>query len=608
MKIFKALSAHMDRVQVEPKVKKDRVIDQFRLIVNRPHLSSIDPRLGKSPLRYFAEYLHSQILTAICTNSPEDVLGRFYGEFIRYSGGDGQTLGVVLTPKHITSLFADLAQVKPTDVVFDPCCGTGGFLIAAMHSMLSQAQDNQKENIRRNNLHGIELRDDMFSIATTNMILRGDGKSNLICDNFLLQDTKELRAKNFTVGLMNPPYSQGKKKTTAHLTELKFIIKLLDSLSVGARCVVIVPQSTMVGKTKEDKADKEYILNYHTLEGVITLNPDTFYGVGTNPVIAVFTARQPHPADKLSKFVDFKDDGYDVFAHIGLMPTDKADEKRKHLLDCWFQGKSAPNAFIVRSTVEAEDEWLHSFYYFNDEIPSEADFEKPWQTILLLSLICSLTAEVTFLRMRERRFLMLDLTSHNWQEMPIVDIFPQITRGKRLKKGDHTSGNKPYVSSTATNNGIDGFVSNTERVRVFDDCLTIANSGSVGSTFYHPYSFVASDHVTELKRPGLDRYAYLFLATIISRVCEKYGFNREINDDRLKREKIVVPVDEQGNVDYGFMSAFMKQKEIQILKPTIEKLCIRLIHNDITGGVILFIPIGNHSNCQIYSLFFQASA
>lgn len=156
--------------------------------------------------------------------------------------------------------------------------------------------------------------------------------------------------------------------------------------------------------------------------------------------------------------------------------------------------------------------------------------------------------------------------------MPIVDIFPQIIRGKRLKKCNHTSGNKPYVSSTATNNGIDGFVGNTERVRVFDDCLTIANSGSVGSTFYHPYSFVASDHVTGLKRPGLDRYAYLFLATIISRVCEKYSFNREINDDRLKREKIVVPVDEQGNVDYGFMSAFMKQKEIQILKPTIEKI------------------------------------
>lgn len=376
MKIFEALSTHMDRVKVSPETKKSRVIDQFRLIINRPHLSAIDERIGKSPLRYFAEYLHSQILTAICNNSPEDVLGRFYGEFISYSGGDGQTLGVVLTPKHITSLFADLAQLKPSDKVFDPCCGTGGFLIAAMHSMLSQASDSEKETVKRQNLHGIELRDDMFSIATTNMILRGDGQSNLVCADFLKQDTVKLQNQHFTVGLMNPPYSQGKKKTTAHLTELKFICKLLDSLEEGARCIVIVPQSTMVGKTKEDKADKQYILSNHTLEGVITLNPDTFYGVGTNPVIAVFTARIPHPADKLAKFVDFKDDGYEVFAHLGLMPTNNADAKRKHLLDCWFQGKPAPNSFIVRSNVEPEDEWLHSFYYFNDEIPSASDFEK----------------------------------------------------------------------------------------------------------------------------------------------------------------------------------------------------------------------------------------
>ena len=375
-KIFDALASHMDRVKVQPQVKKDRVLDQFRLIYNRPHLSAYNDQLGKSPLRYFAEYLHSQILTAICNNSPEDVLGRFYGEFIRYSGGDGQTLGVVLTPKHITSLFADLAEIKPSDRVFDPCCGTGGFLIAAMHKMLLAAKEDEKEDIRKHNLHGIELRDDMFSIATTNMILRGDGKSNLICQDFLKKSTDELRLQNFTVGLMNPPYSQGKKKTTAHLTELKFICHLLDSLAIGARCVVIVPQSTMVGKTKEDKLDKQYILSNHTLEGVITLNTDTFYGVGTNPVIAVFTARVPHPVEKLCKFVDFKDDGYDVFAHVGLMPTDRAEERRKLLLDCWFQGKSAPNAFIVRSTVEAEDEWLHSFYYFNEEIPSEADFEK----------------------------------------------------------------------------------------------------------------------------------------------------------------------------------------------------------------------------------------
>lgn len=375
-KIFDALSAHMDRVKVKPQVKKQRVIDQFRLIINRPHLSEINLQLGKSPLRYFAEYLYSNILTAIGNNSPEDVLGRFYGEFIRYSGGDGQTLGVVLTPKHITELFTDLVELKPTDKVFDPCCGTGGFLIAAMHCMLSQAKEEDKDHIRKKSLYGIELRDDMFSIATTNMILRGDGKSNLICDDFLKQDGKKWHQKGFTVGFMNPPYSQGKKKSTAHLTEMKFICHLLDCLGDEARCVVIVPQSTMVGKTKEDKDDKQYILDNHTLEGVITLNTDTFYGVGVNPVIAVFTAHKPHHKDKLVKFVDFKDDGYEVFAHIGLMPTTRAEERRKLLLDCWFQGMPAPNSFIVRSTIEADDEWLHSFYYFNEEIPKEADFEK----------------------------------------------------------------------------------------------------------------------------------------------------------------------------------------------------------------------------------------
>ena len=376
-KVYAALSSHMDRVHVGPQNKKSRVLNQFLLIKDRPHLSEVSPKLGKSPLRYFAEYLQSNIMGAIQSNTPEDVLGRFYGEFMSYSGGNGQTLGVVLTPKHITELFVALADIKPVDNVFDPCCGTAGFLIAAMHRMLAQAETPyDRQQIRANRLHGIELRDDMFSIATTNMILRGDGKSNLSCGNFFQTTVAEMRSKNFTVGLMNPPYSQGKKKVTAELTELKFIRHLLDGLADGARCVVIVPQSTMVGKTNADKDDKRYIYDHHTLEGVITLNPDTFYGVGTMPCIAVFTAHKPHPQDKLVKFVNFTDDGYQVFPHLGLMPTPRVAERRKLLLDCWHQGKSAPASFIIRCTVEPGDEWLHSFYSFNDEIPSEEDFIK----------------------------------------------------------------------------------------------------------------------------------------------------------------------------------------------------------------------------------------
>ena len=82
---------------------------------------------------------------------------------------------------------------------------------------------------------------------------------------------------------------------------------------------MIVPVSAMIGKTKEDKAVKQDILKKHTLEGVISLNKDTFYRVGTVPCIAVFTAGEPHPADKIAKFINFEDDGFEVKKHLGLV-------------------------------------------------------------------------------------------------------------------------------------------------------------------------------------------------------------------------------------------------------------------------------------------------
>ena len=126
------------------------------------------------------------------------------------------------------------------------------------------------------------------------------------------------------------------------------------------------------------------------------------------------------------------------------------------------------------------------------------------------------------------------------------------------------------MSSTAQSNGVDGFIGNTSRVRSFADCLTVANSGSVGSAFYHRYRFVASDHVTKLQREGLDKYAYLFLIPIINRLSEKYSFNREINDERIKREKIFLPVDSIGEPDFTFMSDFMRDVEKDILGTTLK--------------------------------------
>ena len=586
-KIYEVVEAHMKRVKVEPQVRLEKVISQFNIIENSYILSTKNDVLGKTPLRHYAEYLKQYVIDYTKDNSPEDVLGRFYGEFMSYSGGDGKSLGVVLTPRHITEIFCDLVEIKPTDKLFDPCCGTGGFLIAGMHHMLEKASnDEQRDAIKKNQILGVELREDMFSVATTNMILRGDGKSNLICDDFLTQDASKWRAQDLSVAFMNPPYSQAKTKETAHLSEINFIAHLLNCTTDEARVVVIIPQSTMVGKTKEDKLIKAEILNQHTLEGVITLNKDTFYGIGTTACIAVFTAHKPHPKDKYVKFINFEDDGFVINKHIGLIETERAKEKKQHLLDCWLLDKPAESKFMVKTAIEVNDEWLHSFYYFNDEIPTAAEFEKTMADYLTFefSMItrgcdylfglegnkkCMKTHKQTLMAryqdyIADTQFSRGEYKKERvdkafWREFSIQEIFDDTQRGKRLKKADHIMGNMPYVSSTASQNGIDCFVGNKKKVRVFNDCLTFANSGSLGSSFYHPYSFVASDHVTKLSKKSANRYIYLFLATVISRLAEKYSYNREINNLRIKREKILLPVKKDGNIDYNFMQDYVQK-------------------------------------------------
>ena len=376
-KLMKAVENRLRRSNVGPDAKRDKLLAEFSILQASFRLNETNETLGKTPLRLYTEFLYEHVFKNIkYQKTTEDFIGRFYGEFMRYSGGDGQTLGIVLTPRHITDLMCELVDVGPEDTVLDPTCGTAGFLISAMHKMLEMADSDAKmKSIKKKQLHGYELQSNMFAVAAANMILRRDGNSNLECCDFLAKNPAQVQMKGATVGLMNPPYSQGTKADPSQY-ELSFIEHLLDSLTVGARAAVIVPQSSMTGKSKTEQAFKVSIMKHHTLEGVVTCNTETFYGVGVNPVIAVFTAHEPHPKDKVCKFIDFRDDGYETRAHVGLVEGDSAKDKRQHLLDVWNGHVEAPSKFCVESTVQQDDEWLHSFYYFNDEIPTDADFEK----------------------------------------------------------------------------------------------------------------------------------------------------------------------------------------------------------------------------------------
>lgn len=119
-KIYDAIKANLDRANVSPQVKKDKLLSQFLVIKDTVKINEKNDTLGKTPLRHYTEFLYNSIYKSIrYQRSAEDYLGRFYGEFMSYSGGDGQSLGIILTPRHITELFCELLDLKPTDIVFD---------------------------------------------------------------------------------------------------------------------------------------------------------------------------------------------------------------------------------------------------------------------------------------------------------------------------------------------------------------------------------------------------------------------------------------------------------------------------------------------------------
>lgn len=158
------------------------------------------------------------------------------------------------------------------------------------------------------------------------------------------------------------------------------------------------------------------------------------------------------------------------------------------------------------------------------------------------------------------------LSEKEWEHFRVSDVFSKIQRGKRLKNADHIPGEIPYVSSTANNNGVDDYIEASQGTRVFKDCISLANSGSVGTAFYEPFSFVASDHVTSLKMENGSKFVYLFLVSTIEKQSSNFNFNREINDLRIKKMQVMLPVTDSGDPDYEYMEQYAKNMMLRKYK------------------------------------------
>lgn len=370
--------------------------------------------------------------------------------------------------------------------------------------------------------------------------------------------------------MLNPPYSQG-TKNDPDLYEISFTKHLLDSLLPNSKCAVIVPQSSMTGKTNEEKSIKENILKHHTLEGVIMLQKDTFYGIGVIPCIAVFTSGQPHPKDKICKFINFEDDGYKVAPHIGLLETEAAKDKKQHLLDVWFDRIEAENKFCVKTTVTAEDEWLHSFYYFNDEIPAQEDFEKTVGDYL--------TFEFSMI-MRGRKYLFEEdsedvkknfkdeLENREWREFFIsgnegVFKIESTSSGIDKNKLNLQGGNIPYITRSDVSNGINLFLSEKQQSKYkidYGNCITIGLDTQ--TVFYQPHSFFTGQNIQVLSYENCTKENALFISKLIQLQMVKFNWGGNgATLGRLSRTKILLPVTSSGEIDYEFMEKFIQKLE-----------------------------------------------
>jgi hypothetical protein len=149
-----------------------------------------------------------------------------------------------------------------------------------------------------------------------------------------------------------------------------------------------------------------------------------------------------------------------------------------------------------------------------------------------------------------------------WQEFNFNKIF-LVKRGNRLKKSDQIFGDIAYISSTKTNNGIDNYVIPPEGGTIFNNAMTLNNSGSIGYCFYHSYDFIASDHCTILdikdENIKLNITLFLFLKPIIETMKQKYGFAREMSNSRLNKEKILLPV-KDNLPDWEYMKKYIQNK------------------------------------------------
>lgn len=344
----------------------------------------------------------------------QDILNLFFITFNKYVGKADKNQA--FTPDHITDFMCRVVDVTFKDVVLDECCGSGSFLVQAMVKELADARRGHTEaqfkeladEIKQKHIFGIKNEEKAYGLATTNMLIHGDGNSNVEFGSCFDKKKFIVDAKP-TVMLMNPPYNakprtipdryktdwtgaekNGKSDPTKGMVFVKYLSDIAKKEDWdGVRLAVLLPMAAAIGTGNRLTGMKETLLQDNTLEGVFSLPAEIFYpGAAVQAVCMVFTLNRSHyEADgvtprKQSFFGYYKDDGFIKRKNLGRVEQfdEEGHSKWKQIQQKWldlYKNKTVEAGYSAMQAVTGKDEWLAEAYMETDySTLGESDFQQ----------------------------------------------------------------------------------------------------------------------------------------------------------------------------------------------------------------------------------------
>jgi predicted RNA methylase len=511
------------------------------------------------------ERLNVSVLTA-----EHDYLGQLYETFFQYAGGN--TIGQYFTPRHIAAFCADLIGISQADIVLDPACGTGGFLIAAMNRIAREHKLSRAQMVHlvQKKLIGFDDEPITAALCVANMILRGDGSSSVHRGDAFT--SPEYPVGGASAVLMNPPYPH--KKTDA--PSERFVERALEGLSQGGRLAVVIPLSLLVKRTK--KAWRKSILAKNTIEAAIKL-PDELFQPYAQPytVVLYLTKGVSHPKGKFVFFARIENDGYRL--KKGVRISCGGSELPKALAA--YQSKQTEAGFCGWSPLDDDFSFAPGAYIPARTLADEEVNEG------VLGIVRSRTAFMAYhapdvVRLNQDNPTSLRAMRRTPAVRPprpgTVGAYFDIYYGQKTlhNKEALLPGHTLVISSSGMENGCYGFFDFEQTLA--PPFVTVPSTGSIAIAHVQELACgVTDDCLVLLPKPDVPHAVLYIAAAVVRNEAWRFSYGRKATPDRIA--DFPVPVSEAMVAKVNDYLARAAQVEATILENAEDALDSRIAHD-----------------------------